>query len=681
MTAKSIIDIEVRDQAFKDFAALFAKYQKQVENVPKGWDKVGAAVKNAHTPFTKVSAAIKSTVDLLKEAHTAQEKFKLSAQLTGKAFGGMATGAGKLAKSIKGMTLDLLKWGTLTGVFSGLLGAGGLFGMDRLARAASTSRREAQGLGISPGEHEAAKINYQKLVDVDSMLARINDAKLDVTKRSAFSAAGLKPGDWENQNAADILKTLIPQMKTRFEEVGGTKQGAEASGLTQFTDMETLLRLKAVTREEIDATAQRYEADKKLLAVSDEVQRKWQDLGIQLQRSGSMIENSFIKGLAPLAPHIERLSAAVAGAVDVFLASPKIGEWIDKVGTGLERFANYLTSDDLDHDIKSFLDAVDTFAGSLWGVAKAIGKVFNFGNEQGLKASQYRQLEQLDKADHKLAQTLERVMKNPEASGKFSAWSLSTPTADLAKAMEDATPEARMLAKSLQENTKATAAQTIVATDQRVKSQINLANVHADKSNLKLESARQLAEAMQAKYGVPAAVTMAQFQLESGNGKHMPAGSNNPFGIKARAGQPYVEAETTEFINGVETRISQKFAKFDSMADAFDARAKLLATSPRYASAQQYRDDPKAYAAEIAKSYATDPAYARKLQATIDQLARTGSSGGTTADSTSASYGAAAAPAPAQQRQQAPAPIQVNITKAAGADVNVQVLALSGVPG
>ena len=28
MTAKSIIDIEVRDQAFKDFAALFAKYQK-----------------------------------------------------------------------------------------------------------------------------------------------------------------------------------------------------------------------------------------------------------------------------------------------------------------------------------------------------------------------------------------------------------------------------------------------------------------------------------------------------------------------------------------------------------------------------------------------------------------------------------------------------------------------------
>lgn len=127
------------------------------------------------------------------------------------------------------------------------------------------------------------------------------------------------------------------------------------------------------------------------------------------------------------------------------------------------------------------------------------------------------------------------------------------------------------------------------------------------------------ANAAQAKYGVPAAVTLAQYKLESGNGAHMPAGSNNPFGIKARAGQPYVEAMTTENINGVDQRVMQKFAKFDSLGAAFDAHAKLLATGSAYANARQHTDNADAYADALTGKYATDPKYGDKLKQIMAQ--------------------------------------------------------------
>lgn len=140
-----------------------------------------------------------------------------------------------------------------------------------------------------------------------------------------------------------------------------------------------------------------------------------------------------------------------------------------------------------------------------------------------------------------------------------------------------------------------------------------------------LADAMQAAKASESKYGIPASVTLAQFALESGNGAHMPAGSNNPFGIKAKAGQPYVESQTNEFINGKMERVSQKFAKFDSLGDAFDAHAKLLATASPYAAARTHANDPKAFANALTGVYATDPQYGAKLNSI---MARNNASGG-----------------------------------------------------
>ena len=115
--------------------------------------------------------------------------------------------------------------------------------------------------------------------------------------------------------------------------------------------------------------------------------------------------------------------------------------------------------------------------------------------------------------------------------------------------------------------------------------------------------------------GVPASISIAQWALESGWGKHLPPGSNNPFGIKARAGEPSVIVTTREVINGREVRIRAAFRKFASIAEAFRAHGQLLATGKVYAEARRHIDDPDRYADALTGRYATDPNYGALLRA------------------------------------------------------------------
>jgi flagellum-specific peptidoglycan hydrolase FlgJ len=124
------------------------------------------------------------------------------------------------------------------------------------------------------------------------------------------------------------------------------------------------------------------------------------------------------------------------------------------------------------------------------------------------------------------------------------------------------------------------------------------------------------AQTAQEAWKVPASVSLAQMGLESGWMQHLPPGSNNPFGIKAFHGGG-VSAETTEVVGGQVIHEQQPFAVFPTLADAFTAHAKLIATDARYAPAMAALPDVQRFVFAMAKVYATDPAYATKLLAII----------------------------------------------------------------
>jgi|1048.fasta_scaffold42282_2 flagellar protein FlgJ len=142
-----------------------------------------------------------------------------------------------------------------------------------------------------------------------------------------------------------------------------------------------------------------------------------------------------------------------------------------------------------------------------------------------------------------------------------------------------------------------------------------------------LPAARKAAETL----GVSPKAVLAQAALETGWGRSVPraadgSSSHNLFGIKAneRWRGARVEQMTTEFVDGQAQRQVESFRAYGSPADSIADHARLLANSPRYAAVRGTGDDIAAYGMALQRGgYATDPQYARKLEAvaaTVERL-------------------------------------------------------------
>jgi len=129
------------------------------------------------------------------------------------------------------------------------------------------------------------------------------------------------------------------------------------------------------------------------------------------------------------------------------------------------------------------------------------------------------------------------------------------------------------------------------------------------------------ARASQAKWNIPASVSLAQWALESGWGK-FDLGCFNYFGIKAACDAkgvplvPYVNKRTREVdAKGNDFFITAPFRKFASATEAFDEHGKLLATRGAYAKARKLLPDADKFADALTGVYATDPKYGTTLKA------------------------------------------------------------------
>lgn len=129
--------------------------------------------------------------------------------------------------------------------------------------------------------------------------------------------------------------------------------------------------------------------------------------------------------------------------------------------------------------------------------------------------------------------------------------------------------------------------------------------------------------------GIPARFLLAQAALESGWGRQEIRGADgtasyNLFGIKAGRNWPgrVAETMTTEYIDGVPRKMTERFRAYGSYAESFQDYAKLLLNNPRYAQvlAQQ---DAAGFARGLQQAgYATDPKYADKLMRILDGLSQ-----------------------------------------------------------
>ena len=128
----------------------------------------------------------------------------------------------------------------------------------------------------------------------------------------------------------------------------------------------------------------------------------------------------------------------------------------------------------------------------------------------------------------------------------------------------------------------------------------------------------EAAKASRRRWGIPPSITLAQWIVESAWGAAMPPDSNNPFGIKALEGQPAVESETREVIDGKVVTMVARFRRFANMSEAFELHGKLLSTGSPYRAAMEVVKDPDRFADALTGVYATDPQYGTTLKWVMD---------------------------------------------------------------
>jgi flagellar protein FlgJ len=145
-----------------------------------------------------------------------------------------------------------------------------------------------------------------------------------------------------------------------------------------------------------------------------------------------------------------------------------------------------------------------------------------------------------------------------------------------------------------------------------------------------LESIAPWAQQAAQQLGVAPELVSAHAALESGWGQRPlknggGESSHNLFGIKAGGDWRGAvnESATTEYLGGAAIKTRERFRSYPDAGAAFNDYARMLIDNPRYKAALGVGSDARAFAQGLAKGgYATDPAYAAKLERLATKLQR-----------------------------------------------------------
>jgi hypothetical protein len=171
--------------------------------------------------------------------------------------------------------------------------------------------------------------------------------------------------------SAALLERLPGLFKGMPRNQIGTK--AHALGLDNVISSEDIVRYLKASPEERNRQLGAYRSDVIGLNLDQKSQRSWQDFLTQMERAGLMIENTFVRGLTPLAEPLEKLSKSVADLIDSALGSGTLKEWINEAAGGVESFAKFIGKPEFKQDVESFVSGIGTLAHSVADALRWLG--------------------------------------------------------------------------------------------------------------------------------------------------------------------------------------------------------------------------------------------------------------------------------------------------------------------
>lgn len=345
MAAKSIVEVEVNSSQFDAFYALFQKYQKQLNEMPAGWEKVAGVIDDAGGEMDDFAKLSKSSKDFLMisaihadsisksmaRAIGVQDKFNVKVKDGAIQMTRMQKASTEMHKSILGMSSVLLKLGTLG---AGAAGAAVGAVYDATSKVADLNL-QARGLGLPIGMPQAFGRNFEKFGLDTSDLGNVANAQGDVSKWRAFLAAGLTPQQIQNEDSEQLTVDFARAASGKFGE--WQKAGMPAASLAQaygFTDVLSLQQLRAGSGQTPDrwfAAQNKTLADAKNNAIDQGAADRASDVKAALGSDWDKVANEFNSQLATAGPELKTLGdAAAAAAVNLLkVAGPEAKKILD----------------------------------------------------------------------------------------------------------------------------------------------------------------------------------------------------------------------------------------------------------------------------------------------------------------------------------------------------------------
>ena len=379
MAVKSIISVDVDTVQWERFQQLFEKYNAQLSKMPEKWAAINKRSAGAGDAFKAMTAALLAQNQAARDSTSAHDKQTRQLAHSDRLWTSMARSTAAVTKNVVNATTALIKWTGILGAVGGLLGGGGLFGIDRMAAGAANQRRSAMGLGMSTGEQRAFQINFERLVDPDAFLSWMNTMETDVTKQAPAYAMGLKLTHRTGDDAVAMLRSMRSLARSMPEEF--LNSAFSARGL-QVSDQDQH-RLHDMGDKEFNQLIQGYLTSKNDLNIPDDVGKRWQELTTTLEKAGASIYKTFVVGLAGLAEPLEHLSQAAVKFVEVLLKSDLVKDAIDNLAKWLNSFSGEVSA-------PQFLDSVKQFTSDIGTLAHVIHAVTNPGETAGKAASGVR---------------------------------------------------------------------------------------------------------------------------------------------------------------------------------------------------------------------------------------------------------------------------------------------------
>lgn len=340
MVAKSVIEINVEDKQFRDFHALFEKYEKQLSEMPEGWNKVTGSVEDAGAEMSEFTDSAMSSkqymmamaiqADALSKAMLkatgVQDKFNTRAKDGAIQMGKMHGFSSSMHKNFTGMSSTLLKLGSGAGtVASGIAAAvvGAITAVYKATNVVAGQNLEARGLGLKIGQTQSFSANFEKFGLGASDLGTVANAQGDASKWRAMLAVGLTPQQIQSEDAEQLTYDFSRAASGKYRQ--WQKSGAPAASMAQaygLTDFLSLQQLRAGSSrsDEEWQQAQKKEIDVAKKAEIDQgTADSASDVKAALASDWAEVVNAFDKELVKAAPLLEKLADAATKAAFAIL--------------------------------------------------------------------------------------------------------------------------------------------------------------------------------------------------------------------------------------------------------------------------------------------------------------------------------------------------------------------------